>query len=246
MSKKQVVPYQNQKSSKKIQVRQMFDGISPQYDLLNRIISGGIDIKWRKNVVDFLVKKKPQKILDVATGTGDLAVALIKTQASEIIGIDISKGMLDIGKEKVKKNQCDKKIKMEIGDSENIDYPENYFDAVTVAFGVRNFDNLDKGLGEILRVLRPGGNLVILETSVPQKFLVKQFYHFYTHSIIPVIGWFFSKDKSAYQYLSDSANAFPFGEAFNNILKKIGFIEVEDIPQKLGVASIYRAKKPTL
>ena len=241
-----MVPYQNQKSSKKIQVRQMFDGISPQYDLLNRIISGGIDIKWRKNVVDFLVKKKPQKILDVATGTGDLAVALIKTQASEIIGIDISKGMLDIGKEKVKKNQCDKKIKMEIGDSENIDYPENYFDAVTVAFGVRNFDNLDKGLGEILRVLRPGGNLVILETSVPQKFLVKQFYHFYTHSIIPVIGWFFSKDKSAYQYLSDSANAFPFGEAFNNILKKIGFIEVEDIPQKLGVASIYRAKKPTL
>ncbi len=246
MSKKQVVPYQNNKSSKKIQVRQMFDRISRQYDLLNRIISGGRDIKWRKNVVDFLVKKKPQKILDVATGTGDLAVALIKTQASEIIGIDISKGMLDIGKEKVKKNQCDKKIKMEIGDSENIDYPENYFDAVTVAFGVRNFDNLDKGLGEILRVLRPGGNLVILETSVPQKFLVKQFYHFYTHSIIPVIGWFFSKDKSAYQYLSDSANAFPFGEAFNNILKKIGFIEVEDIPQKLGVASIYRAKKPTL
>ena len=131
MSKKQVVPDQNNKSSKKIQVRQMFDRISRQYDLLNRIISGGRDIKWRKNVVDFLVQKKPQKILDVATGTGDLAVALIKTQASEIIGIDISKGMLDIGKEKVKKNQCDKKIKMEIGDSENIDYPENYFDAVT-------------------------------------------------------------------------------------------------------------------
>ncbi len=246
MTEKQVVPYQNQKSSKKTQVRQMFDAISPKYDLLNRIISGGIDIKWRRNVVDFLVQKKPQKILDVATGTGDLAVALIKTQASEIIGIDISKGMLVIGNEKVKKTQWDKKIKMKIGDSEDIDYPENYFDAVTVAFGVRNFESLDKGLAEIFRVLRPGGDLVILETSVPQKIFVKQFYRFYTHSVMPFIGWFFSKDKSAYQYLSDSANSFPFGEAFNNILKKIGFIGVEDIPQTLGVASIYRAKKPKL
>ena len=245
MFKKQVVPYKNHKSSKKTQVRQMFDGISPKYDLLNRIISGGIDIKWRKKVVDILVQKKPEKILDVATGTGDLAVALIKTQASEIIGIDISKGMLDIGKEKVKKNQLHKKIKMEIGDSESIDYPENYFDAITVAFGVRNFENLDKGLSEIHRVLRPGGDLVILETSVPQKFLVKHFYRLYTHSIMPVLGWFFSKDKSAYQYLSDSANTFPFSKAFNNILKKIGFIDVEDIPQTFGVVTIYRAKKPT-
>ena len=245
MFKKQVVPYQNHKSSKKTQVRQMFDGISPKYDLLNRIISGGIDIKWRKKVVDILVQKKPEKILDVATGTGDLAVALIKTQASEIIGIDISKGMLDIGKEKVKKNQLHKKIKMEIGDSESIDYPENYFDAITVAFGVRNFENLDKGLSEIHRVLSPGGDLVILETSVPQKFLVKHFYRLYTHSIMPVLGWFFSKDKSAYQYLSDSANTFPFSKAFNNILKKIGFIDVEDIPQTFGVVTIYRAKKPT-
>ena len=223
----------------------MFDAISPKYDLLNRIISGGIDIKWRRNVVDFLVQKKPQKILDVATGTGDLAVALIKTQASEIIGIDISKGMLVIGNEKVKKTQWEKKIKMKIGDSEDIDYPENYFDAVTVAFGVRNFESLDKGLAEIFRVLRPGGDLVILETSVPQKIFVKQFYRFYTHSVMPFIGWFFSKDKSAYQYLSDSANSFPFGEAFNNILKKIGFIDVEDIPQTFGVVTIYRAKKPT-
>ena len=246
MFKKQVVPYQNNKSSKKKQVRQMFDGISPRYDLLNRIISGGIDIKWRKNVVDFLIPRKPKKILDVATGTGDLAVALIKTRASEIIGIDISKGMLIIGKEKVKKSQWDKKIKMEIGDSEDIDYPDNYFDAVTVAFGVRNFESLDKGLAEIFRVLRPGGDLVILETSVPQKIFIKQFYRLYTHYVMPLIGYFFSKDKSAYQYLSDSANSFPFGEAFNNILKKIGFIEVEDIPQTLGVASIYSAKKPTL
>jgi demethylmenaquinone methyltransferase/2-methoxy-6-polyprenyl-1,4-benzoquinol methylase len=245
MAKKQLVPYQNKKSSKKTQVRQMFDGISPQYDLMNRIISGGIDIKWRKNVVALLLPKKPRKILDVATGTGDLAVALSQTQAKEIVGIDISKGMLDIGKKKVKKSHWAKNIRMEIGDSENIDYPENYFDAVTVAFGVRNFENLDKGLLEILRVLRPGGNLVILETAVPQKFPLRQFYRLYTHFVMPVVGWFFSKDKSAYQYLSDSANAFPFGEAFNNILAKNGFIAIEDIPQTLGVASIYCAQKPT-
>ena len=134
----------------------MFDGISPQYDLMNRIISGGIDVKWRKNVVALLLPKKPKKILDVATGTGDLAVALAQTQATEIVGIDISEGMLDIGRKKVKKSQWHKNIKMEIGDSENIDYPADYFDAVTVAFGVRNFENLDKGLLEILRVLRPG------------------------------------------------------------------------------------------
>ena len=223
----------------------MFDGISPQYDLMNRIISGGIDIKWRKNVVALLLPKKPRKILDVATGTGDLAVALSQTQAKEIVGIDISKGMLDIGKKKVKKSHWAKNIRMEIGDSENIDYPANHFDAVTVAFGVRNFENLDKGLLEILRVLRPGGNLVILETAVPQKFPLRQFYRLYTHFVMPVVGWFFSKDKSAYQYLSDSANAFPFGEAFNNILAKNGFIAIEDIPQTLGVASIYCAQKPT-
>ena len=168
MSKKQVLPYQNKNSSKKTQVRQMFDGISPQYDMMNRIISGGIDVKWRKNVVALLLPKKPQKILDVATGTGDLAVALSQTQAKEIVGIDISEGMLDIGKKKLKKSRWGKNIKMEIGDSENIGYPANYFDAVTVAFGVRNFENLDKGLLEILRVLRPGGDLVILEPAVPR------------------------------------------------------------------------------
>jgi len=244
MAKKQLVPYQNKKSSKKTQIRQMFDGISPQYDLMNRIISVGIDVKWRKNVVELLLAKKPQKILDVATGTGDLAIALSKTHAKEIVGIDISEGMLDIGKKKVKKSQWGKNIKMEIGDSENIDYPANYFDVVTVAFGVRNFENLDKGLSEILRVLSPGGNLVILETAVPQKFLLHKFYLLYTHFVMPVVSWFFSKDKSAYKYLSDSANTFPFGEAFNNILSKNGFIEIEDIPQTLGVASIYCAQKP--
>ena len=245
MAKKQVVPYQDKKSSKKTQVRQMFDGISTQYDLMNRIISGGIDVKWRKSVVAMLVVKKPQKILDVATGTGDLALELIKTKASEIIGIDISLGMLDIGKKKVKKNQWSEKIKMEFGDSENINYPANYFDAVTVAFGVRNFENLDKGLSEIIRVLRPGGDLIVLETAVPENYLLRQFYLSYTHFVMPFLGWIFSKDKSAYKYLSDSAVAFPFGKAFNNILAKNGLIEIEDIPQTMGVASIYCAQKPT-
>ena len=134
---------------------------------------------------------------------------------------------------------------MEIGDSEKIAYPANYFDAVTVAFGVRNFENLDKGLSEILRVLRPGGDLIILETAVPQKFPMLQLYKLYTHFVMPILGWFFSKDISAYQYLSDSAKAFPFGKAFNNILAKNGFIDIDDIPQTLGVASIYRAQKPT-
>ena len=239
-----MLPYKDKKSSKKTQVRQMFDGISPQYYLMNRIISGGIDIKWRKNVVSMLIEKQPEKILDVATGTGDLAIALLQTKATEIIGIDISEGMLDIGKQKVRNNQWDQKIKMQIGDSENIDYPDDYFDAATVAFGVRNFENLDKGLSEILRVLRPGGDLIILETAVPNNYLLLQFYHLYTQFIMPVIGNLFSKDKSAYQYLSDSAAAFPFGKAFNNILAKNGFIEIEDIPQTLGVASIYRAQKP--
>ena len=237
-------PTETKKSSKKTQVRQMFDGISSKYDLLNRIISGGIDVKWRKNVVALLMPEKPKKILDVATGTGDLVVALAQTQATIIIGIDISKGMLDQGKKKIKKSRWEKNIKMEIGDAEKINYPADFFDAVTVAFGVRNFENLDKGLLEIRRVLKPGGVLIILETAVPQKFLLRKLYRFYTHSIMPIVGWFFSNDKSAYQYLSNSANAFPFGKAFNNILRKNGFIAIEDIPQTFGVASIYRAQKP--
>tara|TARA_A100001015_G_scaffold58623_1_gene64591 strand:+ start:1442 stop:2179 length:738 start_codon:yes stop_codon:yes gene_type:complete len=244
MANKQVVPYQDKKSTKKVQIRNMFDGISSNYDLLNRVISGGIDIKWRKKVVALLLPKKPKKILDIATGTGDLAIELVKTKADEIIGVDISAGMLDIGIEKVKKRKFEDKIKMEIGDSEKLGYPNEHFDAATVAFGVRNFEDLDKGLSEIHRVLKPGGDLVVLETAVPQKFPFRQFYYFYTHKVMPILGSLFSRDKAAYRYLSDSAAAFPFGIAFNNILKKNGFIEVEDLPQTFGVASIYCAKKP--
>ena len=244
MSQKKVVPYEDRKSSKKIQVRQMFDTISPRYDIINRFISGGLDIKWRKNIVKTLKPKRPKKILDVATGTGDLAIALGETLATEIIGIDISKRMLEIGKKKVEKSQWNKKIKMQIGDGEKINYPTNYFDAVTVSFGVRNFENLDKGLLEIYRVLKPGSELVILETSIPQSFPLNHLYHFYTRNFLPIIGSYFSKDKSAYKYLSSSAKAFPFGKAFEKILKKNGFVVIDVIPQSFGVASIYHSQKP--
>jgi demethylmenaquinone methyltransferase/2-methoxy-6-polyprenyl-1,4-benzoquinol methylase len=244
MVKKQVIPYGNKKSSKKKQVKQMFDGISKRYDLTNRLITGGMDLQWRKKVIRLLTADQPKKILDMATGTGDLAMALAKTEATEIVGIDLSPGMLEIGKERIKKQQLSHKIKMEVGDSEKIAYPDHYFDAATIGFGVRNFENLDRGLSEIWRVLRPGGKLVILETAVPQKFPMNRLYPFYTQKIVPLLGWIFSNDWAAYRYLSNSAAHFPFGQAFNNILVKNGFIKVEDLPQTLGVASIYCAKKP--
>ena len=244
MSKKQVLPYVHKKNSKKSQVRQMFNSISCRYDFINRIISGGLDIKWRKNFVRLIKLKNPKKILDVATGTGDLAIALGESMASKIIGIDISERMLEIGKKKVKKNQLQKNIKLEIGDAESINYPANYFDAVTVSFGVRNFENLDKGLLEIYRVLKPGCELVILETSIPQSFPLNYLYRLYTIYFLPLIGSFFSKDKSAYKYLSLSAKVFPFGIAFNKILEKNRFIVKENISQTFGVATIYHAYKP--
>lgn len=246
MTRKQVLPYVDKKGSKKSQIREMFDSISSRYDILNRVISGGLDIKWRKNIVRLIEPKKPKKILDLATGTGDLAIALGETQATEIIGIDISDRMLEIGKRKVKKSKWHKKIKMEIGDGEKINYPTNYFDAVTVSFGVRNFENLDKSLLEIFRILRPKGELVILETAIPQGFPINYLYKLYARNIMPVIGSFISKDKSAYKYLYLSAKAFPFGKAFNKILEKNGFLVIKNIPQGFGVAFIYHAYKPLL
>ena len=246
MTKKQVLPYVYKKNSKKSQVREMFDSISSRYDIINRIISVGLDIKWRGNIVKLLEPKKPKKILDVATGTGDLAIALGETQATEIIGIDISDRMLEIGKRKVQKSKWRKKIKMEIGDGEKINYPTNYFDAVTVSFGVRNFENLDKALSEIFRILQPKGELVILETAIPQGFPNNYLYKIYTQNIMPLSGAFISKDKSDYKYLYLSAKAFPFGKAFNKILEKNGFIVIKNVPQGFGVALIYHAYKPVL
>lgn len=242
--KKTVTPYKDPSSSKKEQVTQMFDEISNQYDVLNRVISLGIDQSWRRKVVKIASDCAPQRVLDIATGTGDLAIALKKTNAIEIIGLDISPGMLAVGKDKVKALSLDKTIAMVLGDSEDLNYEDNYFDVVTVAFGVRNFENLEKGLSELFRVLRPQGQLIILETSVPTKFPFKQGYHLYSGFIVPLVGRIFSRDQRAYQYLSDSAAAFPYGDVFNNILRKIGFIEVKDNPQTLGVASIYCATKP--
>lgn len=238
-----VTPYKDSSKGKKEQVTSMFDAISGEYDGLNRVISFGIDVKWRKRVVRILKQKSPENILDIATGTGDLAINLVETGASKIVGLDISKGMLEVGKTKVVKKQLEGKVEMVVGDSENLQFEDGTFDAVTVAFGVRNFENLDKGLSEIYRVLKPNGTLVVLETSVPTKTPFKQGYKFYSKYILPVIGKIFSKDRSAYQYLSDSASVFPHGREFNNILGKIGFIGMENKPQTFGVASIYIASK---
>ena len=238
-----VNPYKNSDLGKKEQVTQMFDTISKEYDGLNRVISFGIDIKWRNNVVDIIKKQQPKSILDIATGTGDLAINLAQTSAEKIIGLDISPGMLNVGKQKVKDKKLDDRIDMIIGDSENMPFEDNTFDAITVAFGVRNFETLNNGLKEILRVLKPGGTFVILETSVPTKFPFKQGYKVYSKYILPTIGKLFSKDKTAYKYLSESASVFPYGETLNNILRNIGFINVQDKPQTFGVATIYIASK---
>ncbi len=238
-----VRPYRDSQEGKKKQVTRMFDNISGDYDRLNRVISFGTDIRWRKRVVAILSAQKPDRILDIATGTGDLAIALKKTGAKQIVGLDISPGMMGIGKQKVKALELDTSIDMVIGDSEALQFEDATFDAVTVAFGVRNFEHLQKGLKEIYRVLRPGGTFVVLETSVPTQFPFKQGYRLYTRYLLPAIGRTFSKDRSAYRYLSESAAAFPYGEAFNNILREIGFIGIECRPQTFGVASIYIATK---
>ena len=240
---KNITPYKDSELGKKEQVAQMFDTISGNYDGLNRVISFGIDIKWRKKVLQLVSNKNPKNVLDIATGTGDLAILMSKTSADKIIGLDISAGMLEVGKNKIIAKKLSDKIDMILADSENMPFDDNTFDAITVAFGVRNFENLEKGLTEILRVLKPNGIFVILETSVPEKTPYKQGYTFYSKNILPLIGKLFSKDNSAYQYLSESASVFPYGEALNNILKKIGFIDVVSMPQTFGVATIYSASK---
>ena len=242
MSKK-ITPYKNSSLSKKEQIAKMFDTISNEYDGLNRVISFGIDIKWRKKVVQIVADKNPESILDIATGTGDLAINLTQTNAKKIIGLDISEGMLDVGRRKITAKKLDNTIEMVVGDSENLPFDNNSFDAVTVAFGVRNFEHLEIGLAEILRVLKPNGVFVVLETSVPTKFPFRQGYFLYTKILLPIIGKLFSKDKNAYSYLSSSAAKFPYGKAFNNILKNTGFISTRSLPQTFGVATIYTASK---
>jgi len=238
-----IKPYKNSELGKKEQVAKMFDAISNNYDGLNRVISLGIDVKWRKKVVKIVGKNNPKKILDIATGTGDLALMMSDLNPEKIVGLDISEGMLSVGKQKINKANLSDKIEMIVGDSEEMPFADETFDAITVSFGVRNFANLDKGIKEIARVLKPSGVLVILETSNPTKFPFKQGYKLYTNIFLPIIGKLFSKDKVAYSYLSESANSFPFGEAFNNILQKNGFKHTKHNPVTFGVATIYTAHK---
>ena len=240
---KVITPYKESSLSKKEQVAQMFTAISGNYDGLNRVISFGIDKSWKRKVLQLVGKVNPKMILDIATGTGDLAILMASLNPEKIVGLDISSGMLEVGKKKIEKLHLSDKIEMVLADSENMPFEDNSFDAITVAYGIRNFEHLEKGLTEILRVLRPNGVLVILETSNPTSFPFKQFYFFYTRNILPLIGKLLSKDKAAYNYLSESASVFPFGEALNNILRKTGFINVVALPQTFGVATIYTASK---
>lgn len=242
--KKKIIPYKNSSEGKKKQVEQMFDTISDNYDGLNRVISLGSDIKWRKKVVKMVAEKNPNTILDIATGTGDLAIQFAEnTSAERIVGLDLSEGMLSVAKKKIIGKPLAQKIEFVQGDSEDLPFEDNTFDAITVSFGIRNFENLEKGLSEILRVLKKNGIFVILETSVPAKFPFKQGYHLYSKNILPLVGSLFSKDKVAYKYLGESASSFPHGEKLNNILRKIGFNEVKSEPQTFGVATIYNATK---
>lgn len=238
----EVKPY-SKEGSKKEQVAEMFNNISGRYDFLNHLLSVGIDKRWRKKAVKMLKASQPKHILDIATGTGDFAIACLKLKPEKVVGLDISSGMLEKGREKMVKKGYSETIEMVLGDSENIPFEDNSFDAITVGFGVRNFENLEKGLAEMLRVLKPGGQAAILEFSKPKKFPVKQSFKFYSKYIIPALGKMISKDKRAYTYLPESVEAFPEGAAFTEIMHKVGY---KGDTRKLvsgGIATIYLGSK---
>jgi demethylmenaquinone methyltransferase/2-methoxy-6-polyprenyl-1,4-benzoquinol methylase len=238
------VPYNNSKESKKNQVEEMFDNISPRYDLLNHILSVNIDKVWRRRAIKKLSLFNPEFILDIATGTGDFAIAASKIEGAKTIGIDISEGMLKIARKKVQKKGLSERIKLQKADSESLPFEKNRFDAAVVGFGVRNFENLKLGLSEICRVLKPGGVFIILEFSKPQKSPFKQIYNFYFLNILPMLGRLISKDKRAYQYLPESVGEFPDGKDFLRILEEVGFTHCSWYPQTFGIASIYKVQKP--
>lgn len=236
----EIVPFNDSERSKKEQVASMFDQIAFRYDLMNRFLSGGIDVYWRRRAIRELKALQPKKVLDVATGTADVAIMTYKyLQPDEIIGIDISEGMLQLGREKVAKLLLNKHIQLFKGDSEAINFPDNTFDAVTVAFGVRNFQNLEKGLSEMRRVLKPGGKLVVLEFSKPKKQWFKGLYNLYMKVVAPRAGQWLSKNKDAYQYLNNSVKAFPEGETFLHILQQSGFSDTTLKRLSLGICTIY-------
>ena len=238
-----VLPYKDKDTSKKEQIAAMFNSISGKYDFLNHFLSLGIDILWRKRAIRLLKNHQPKLILDIATGTGDFAIEALSLNPEKIIGVDISEGMLSVGREKLIKKNLTDKIELLSGDSEVLPFEDNFFDAVIVSFGVRNFENLEKGLSDMLRVLKPGGKVVILEFSKPKSFPFKQVYQFYFQWILPKIGKLISKNHAAYTYLPDSVEAFPDGDDFLNILNKIGFQKNQCTPLTLGISSIYSGSK---
>jgi len=239
-----ITPYQDNEVAKKEQVADMFNNISKTYDFLNHFLSLGIDIIWRKKAINELKKDNPQQILDVATGTGDFAFEALKILNPEkIVGVDISQGMLDIAQQKITKRNLGDKFSIKLGDSEKLPFEADEFDAVTVAYGVRNFENLEVGLADIHRVLKSGGKAVILEFSKPKAFPIKQLYNFYFSYVTPGIGKLFSKDARAYSYLPESVAAFPDGEKFVGLMQKAGFKNTKHRPLTFGICSIYTGVK---
>ncbi|MGV3586723.1 MAG: bifunctional demethylmenaquinone methyltransferase/2-methoxy-6-polyprenyl-1,4-benzoquinol methylase UbiE [Adhaeribacter sp.] len=238
-----VVPYKNDQTGKKSQVAQMFNSIAGKYDFLNHFLSAGIDIYWRKQAVKIMGQNQPALLLDIATGTGDFAIEALSLHPQKIVGVDISEGMLAVGQEKIKKKNLTDKIELQLGDSENLAFADNTFDGTMAAFGVRNFENLHKGLSEMYRVLKPGGRIVVLEFSKPRSFPFKQVYNFYFKNILPVFGKLISKDQAAYTYLPESVQAFPDGQEFINILKQVGFKNTQWHSLTFGISSIYTGLK---
>lgn len=239
----EVTPYHTQ-DTKKEQVRTMFNSVAHKYDLLNKLLSFGIDKIWRRITIKELKKINPKTVLDIATGTGDVAIAAIAANPDKIIGVDISEGMMEIGRKKIAERNLDKIISLQQGDSEQLQFENESFDAVTVAFGVRNFQHLEKGLLEMLRVLKPGGKVFVLEFSKPTMFPIKQFYGFYSRYILPFVGKKISGDSAAYTYLPESVKHFPSGKAFGEVLQKCNFKSVIIKPLTFGIVTLYIGAKP--
>jgi demethylmenaquinone methyltransferase/2-methoxy-6-polyprenyl-1,4-benzoquinol methylase len=240
---KTVTPYNDQSRSKKEQVEEMFDHIAPTYDFLNHLLSAGIDRRWRRLAVDSIAPIAPKMILDLATGTGDFAVESLRLKPARIIGFDISDLMMNVGRAKAQKLQATDILEFRKGDSENMPFEDNKFDAITVGFGVRNFEDLNKGLSEMYRVLRPGGRIAILEVARPKQFPMRQLYSIYFNYILPFVGRLFSSDVRAYTYLPESVRAFPEGHDFTAILNKAGFSHIGYRPLTFGICAFYTCSK---